>query len=391
MARNLREDFQRGCGLFSCGYVGRRCIDDKKYDGYDGAAKELNQGIKEGLFKMRTKRIVFVGERKAQLQEFELDESLAGHEIMVRTLYSIISAGTEGAAFTGLEREHPAVSNFSYPYFPGYGNLGEVLAVGNDVSDYRIGDIVFSTAGHQLHWKFDTVRGHLCVPVPERLPLLMAVFGRMAAVGIAAIRKADYSLGDKVLVIGAGLVGNFAAQEFQLAGCEVMLTDISEFRLQCARKCGITRVLNPNQDDLYEAVRAWTGDKGVQISVEAVGDVRLIAQAVELTRPRGEVILLGTPRKRLALDCTPMLSRIHLRGITMKGALEWLYPVRESDYQRFTVTGNLKQIFQWLKEGLLKTKPLLTHLFSPNQCQEAYEGLERKKDKYLGVVFDWSK
>ena len=339
---------------------------------------------------MRNKSIVFVGERKARLKEFELDESLAVHEIMVRTLYSIVSAGTEGAAFTGLEREHPAVKKFTYPYFPGYGSIGEVLAVGNDVSDYQIGDIVFSTAEHELHWKFDTVRGHLCVPVPERLPPLIAVFGRMAAVGVAAVRKADYSLGDKVLVIGAGLVGNFAAQEFQLAGYKVMLTDISEFRLQSAGKCGIIRVLNPNQDDLNKAVRDWAGDKGVQISVEAVGDVRLIAQAVELTRPRGEVILLGSPRKRITMDCTPMLSRIHLRGIMMKGALEWLYPVRESDYQRFTVIGNLKQIFQWLKQGLLKTEPLLTHLLSPNRCQEAYEGLERGKDKYLGVVFDWT-
>ncbi|HID06603.1 MAG TPA: zinc-binding alcohol dehydrogenase [Armatimonadetes bacterium] len=337
---------------------------------------------------MKAKRVAFIGERHAVLEEFELDETLAPHEIMIRTLYSIISAGTEGASFTGLEREHPGAREFSYPRYPGYGNVGEVIAVGRDVSDFHIGDIVLSTSPHASHWRVNT--RYVCVRVPEDLLPLKAAFARMAAVSIAGIRKADYSLGDKVLVIGAGLVGNFAAQMFQLSGCDVMLVDVIESRLERARQCGIQRTVNASEVDIKQAVREWSGD-GAQITIEAVGDSRLIAQAVDLTKRNGEVILLGSPRKRITMDVTPMLSRLHLLGITMKGALEWLYPVPESPFQRFTVIGNLKQIFQWLRSDSLKTEPLLTHLLSPADCQRANDGLDARKDEYLGVIFDWSR
>ena len=89
------------------------------------------------------------------------------------------------------------------------------------------------------------------------------------------------------------------------------------------------------------------------------------------------------------MDVTPMLSRVHLQGITVKGALEWLYQIQESEFLRHTIIGNMRQIFSWLQSGSLKTEPLLTHLLPPEKCQEAYEGLDRRRDEYLGVVLDW--
>jgi len=337
---------------------------------------------------LNAKRIVFPQQYHAALEEFQLDETTLGeHELLVKTRYSVISAGTEGASFTGLEREHPGAASFSYPRYPGYGNVGEVLAVGRACEGYRVGDIVFSTAPHASHAKVDVRR--VCLGVPVGLEPLKAVFGRMAAVAVTAVRKADLALGDTVLVIGMGLVGNFAAQEFRLAGADVMAADVSGFRLERAERCGITRTVNPQRTDMRRAVLEWTGGRGAQITVEAVGQPELIAQAVDLTRRSGDIILLGSPRKRVTMDVTPMLSRVHLQGITVKGALEWLYQIQESEFLRHTIIGNMRQIFSWLQSGSLKTEPLLTHLLPPEKCQEAYEGLDRRRDEYLGVVFDW--
>ena len=85
---------------------------------------------------MQAQRVVFRKPREAVLEEFEQEERPGPAEVLVRTLYSIISAGTEGASFSGLELEHPgrAVGEH-YPRYPGYGNFGEVLAVGEGVSD----------------------------------------------------------------------------------------------------------------------------------------------------------------------------------------------------------------------------------------------------------------
>jgi 2-desacetyl-2-hydroxyethyl bacteriochlorophyllide A dehydrogenase len=338
---------------------------------------------------MKAKRVVFTQPHRAVLEEFELDDATLGaQEILVRTLYSVISAGTEGAAFSGLEAEHPGARNFGYPRGTGYGNVGEVLKVGNAVEGLKVGDVAFTTAPHASHAKFNTFQ-RVCVKVPDELDLKKAVFGRMACVAITAVRKADFSLGDTVLVIGLGLVGNFAAQEFLLAGADVMGVDVAESRLEKARQCGITNVVNPSKVDLQQAVNEWTDGKGARVVIEAIGQPELIAQAAQLTRRHGDIILLGSPRKRVTMDVTPMLSRIHLQGLNMKGALEWLYSIPELDVVRHSIIANAKQIFGWLKSGDIKTEPLLTHLLPPTECQQAYSGLDGKKDEYLGVVFDW--
>jgi threonine dehydrogenase-like Zn-dependent dehydrogenase len=85
-----------------------------------------------------------------------------------------------------------------------------------------------------------------------------------------------------------------------------------------------------------------------------------------------------------------MLSRIHLQGIKMIGALEWLYSIPETDAAKHSITENYRQILSWIAGGSLKTEPLLTHLLPPTECQAAYGGLHRRKDEFLGVVFDWS-
>jgi threonine dehydrogenase-like Zn-dependent dehydrogenase len=179
---------------------------------------------------------------------------------------------------------------------------------------------------------------------------------------------------------------------FRLAGAEVLGVDTSDFRLQKARACGLTRTVNPAREDWREAVMEWTGGKGVHATVEAIGKADLIAEGVQLTRRHGEVILLGSPRARVTMDVTPMLSRIHLQGITLKGALEWLYTIPPVDdaNARVSLLENYRQIAGWIADGRLVTEPLLTHLLKPERCQEAYDGLDRRKEEFLGVVFDWT-
>ena len=75
----------------------------------------------------------------------------------------------------------------------------------------------------------------------------------------------------------------------------------------------------------------------------------------------------------------------------MIGALEWLFSTPEHDALKVSVTRNCREVVRWIGEGRLKTDPLLTHLLSPAQCQEAYHGLAHKKEEYVGVVFDWGK
>jgi 2-desacetyl-2-hydroxyethyl bacteriochlorophyllide A dehydrogenase len=339
---------------------------------------------------INARRVSFPEPKKAVLEEFELDERLEGAQALIETEYSVISAGTEGASYTGLELEHPGrAATWNYPRLTtGYANLGRILEIGPEVRQFQPGDRVLTFAPHASCWKVDTASFALAVP-PEAAGQ-RAVFTRMAGVAITALRKSSVSPGDTVVVTGLGLVGNFAAQLFQLAGAEVMGLDLTPLRLERAQACGLRHVTHVGERDAVEAVLEWTGQRGARIAVEAIGRSELVAQAVQFTRRHGEVILLGSPRARVTLDVTPMLSRVHLQGISIIGALEWLYPRQEVEGARVSIHQNYVQLLNWIQEGRLVVDPLRTHLLPPTACQEAYEGVTSRLDTYLGVVFDWN-
>ncbi len=340
---------------------------------------------------MQATRICFPEPNRAELEEFELDERLSSAEVLVEAEYSVISAGTEGANFTGLELEHPGrPADYTYPrHTTGYGHLGRILTVGPEAKDLQAGGRILSFAPHATHWKVNTAS--FALPVPAEAEGPRAVFTRMAGVAITALRKSSVQAGDTAAVIGLGLVGNFAAQLFQLAGAEVMGLDVSSVRLELARRCGIRHLGNPAERDPVESVREWTGGRGARVVVEAIGRPDLIAQGVQFTGRYGELILLGSPRQRMTFDVTPMLSRIHLQGISVIGALEWLYPRHETEGARGSIIENYRQLLRWILDGRLAVDPLRTHVLPPSACQEAYTGLATRPDEYLGVVFDWSR
>jgi hypothetical protein len=108
-----------------------------------------------------------------------------------------------------------------------------------------------------------------------------------------------------------------------------------------------------------------------------------------LTRRHGEVVLLGSPRARVTMDVTPMLSRIHMLGIRLIGALEWTFPTDPTERARFSIRENYEQILRWIIDERLVVEPLISHVVAPRDCQEVYDGLLNRKDEYLGAIFDW--
>jgi 2-desacetyl-2-hydroxyethyl bacteriochlorophyllide A dehydrogenase len=346
---------------------------------------------------MRGRGIVFTAPERAELEEVEIDPAdLRPGEVLVKAEHSIISAGTEGSHYTNLMAEVPPVYHprpVLYPARTGYGHLGEVLAVGADVTSVVPGQRVLSFSRHASIVRCDTRR--FALVVPREIDGRRAVFTRMAGVSVTALRASSASAGDTVAVIGLGLVGNLAAQLFQLAGCEVIAFDLAPQRLEIARACGVRHVYHAGEVDPVEVTRRWAGaadDRGgVRIVVEAIGRSELVAQAVEMTGRHGEVVLLGSPRAPFVGDFTPMLGRIHLLAIKLIGALEWTFPIPETtERARHTIGANYRQLLGWIHSGRLIVDPLRSHVLPPERCQEAYYGLTHHKDEYLGVVFDWT-
>ena len=252
---------------------------------------------------MKAKQIIFTKPSTAELQEVEVDlANLGPSELAIKTHYSLISPGTELACFRGTE------GWAKLPFMPGYAGCGEVIATGKDVKNFSKGDMVFSYSKHASHVKTRSMVARM----PAGLDAKLAPFARMAAVSITSLRASNAELGDCVTVLGLGLVGNFAAQLFTLAGCEVIGIDPSDRRRDLAKTCGVKHVVNPAQEDARKRVAEITKGRMCETVVEASGAPAVGEKAAQFAGKLGEVILLGSPRGEHPGDITSLLNSIHL-------------------------------------------------------------------------------
>lgn len=334
---------------------------------------------------MKAQQVIFPSPGEVELEEFDFNtQNLGNTDIAIETEFSIISAGTELAIMEGIESWAPL------PFVPGYGSIGEVIAVGKLINQFKVGDRVF-TYGKHASLGLTSI---LTLPVPDNLNSLEAVISRMAAVSITANRVSQAELGDYVAVFGLGLVGNLSAQLFTLCGCKVIGIDISQPRLDLAKKCGIKHVINPLEKSVNEKISAITYGEMCSSVIEATGIPSVAEQAIRCAGVLGEFILLGSPRGEYQSNLTDFLNRSHLIShgcITIKGAFEWRFPINRNTLSKHSIERNLQIIFELIQDKKLKVSNLISHILSPLECKQAYQGLRNNKDKYIGVVFDWKK
>lgn len=341
---------------------------------------------------MQAVRASIIGEQKVIFENFDISEP-AGTQVLVKTERSVVSAGTELANYTGLDSDTRVPGAWCcYPWKPGYGGVGRAVAVGPDVKGISVGDRVYGIFLHASYQLIDT-SWQLLVPVPEGLDSTTAAMGRMCGVAITAYRRArGLAIGDYVVIIGLGLVGNIAGQFFRAAGQKVIGLDIAGHRRSLAQEVGFHHTLDPaglSDDQLRDRLKELCGGAQPPVVVDAVGVSRLVEQGVHVVALNGQVIMLGTPRAAYETDATRMLKEAHFRGVEIIGALEWTIPLLKRQSPGVSTEANTELIFKMLEDGSLQVKPLLSHLLPPARLDDAYQGLLHSKDSYLGVVLDW--
>lgn len=344
---------------------------------------------------MKGYRIVVPNVREIDFEEFEIDETrLEEDEFLVRNKYTMISPGTELSIYTGIDPEvYIPTSWCHYPFHPGYIGIGEVIKKGSKVKEVEVGDLVYYFSKHASISKIKTNIANIpnfYLKVPSGFDPRVVPIIRFATIALTSLRVSSLDSGDTVLVIGLGLVGNFATQLFKIAGAKVIGVDLSKKRIDLAKQAGIEILINPSEKDVKEEIMKLTDGRGVDIVVDAVGDSRIVTEYATLVKKMGEIILLGTPRAKYETDITPLLRIVHLNWVTLKGALEWCFPLYESIGSKFSYEKNSLYILELIKDKRLVIDGLITHIIKPQEFKEAYEGLLNRKDEYIGVLIDWS-
>lgn len=338
---------------------------------------------------MQVREVVVTGQNEVELQTREMDERALGPEdLLIETEATFISAGTELANYTGREPKVFQPNQWcTYPWRSGYANVGTVLAVGENVTRAKVGERVFTYARHGSTVVFNQQR--LVIGVPDGMEATLAAATRMAGVAMTSIVVSEIRETPWVAVYGLGMVGNLAAQMFALRGCRVIGVDPVASRRTLAQRCGIEHTVGGSAEEANAAVMELTGGVGADITVDAVGHSGVVMQALRATARFGQLVILGSPRVPVEGNLTELLSDVHLRMITMRGALEWCVPIYPDVGNRTSQFSKQQAIFEWVKAGKLQIEPLISHRLPPEEIKQAYEGLLRQPETYTGVAFVW--
>ena len=331
---------------------------------------------------MRTKAVVFPEADRYQLTEVTLDE-MRPDDISVRTLVSAISPGTERWILRG---KHIGTR---FPCVPGYHRIGIVDGRGADVVDFEVGDIVYG-AGNR--WKEDSVLsmwgahiGHsvsqcagywfLASSMPNQFELETLSFSILCGVANRGIRFLDVQATQKVLIIGAGIIGICAAQLVSLEGAQPVLLEKDAERREFVEGLAPS-VLSPDADDLEERLQELA-PTGFDVLYDTAGHAPTTDAMVKKMKRGGRVLLQAQyfDKGRCALD----LDQIKVRELTLKTTCG----IDDQDF--FETVANLRA-------RRLRVAPLITHRFSaPEGMLGGYDLLGKGKPFSLGIVFLWEK
>lgn len=331
------------------------------------------------------RQIAFVSENQVEVQTLELDPP-GPTEIQIATTRTLISAGTELDYLNGVlpGRLRPEVS---YPVYHGYSNVGHVVGVGSDVTEFELGGRVLTLGPHASH---HNVKAETAVRVPDTVSDEAATFAVLGSVALHGIRRAPPELGDSAMVIGDGLVGQLTAQLAKLHGTHpVALIGHHQFRMAAARQGGADAAWDERTTDIPMAFQQLTDGRLADIVYETAGRVAAVELAFQTVRLAGTVVLLGGIREKVTFDLPIFYHQFQLRDLTLMAASQPVRPETESNYFHWSQKRNRELILDLLAQKMLKIEHLISQQFPADEAAQAYQLLSNRRDITLGMLLDW--
>lgn len=315
---------------------------------------------------------------RVELVEVNVPDPQAG-EVLVETVYSAISPGTEMRCLAG------AQPNLGFPFIPGYSTVGRVLARGAGVR-LDEGAWVFCQgtmkADRPLAWGAHL--GHVVQPEAGVFPLpagvdpLPAALTKLAAIAYRGVRVAAPRPHEEVAVVGLGVIGQLAARLHRLAGARVVAGDLSAGRTELARRAGVETVaLAAGLAPAFAAVQP----RGADVVVDSTGVPAVLPQSLRLLKSKpwddelyepARFVIQGSYPADIAFD----YHQAFFREVAV------LFP-------RDCQPRDLRVILRMLAEGRLQTRELITEVCAPAEAQRIYSDLRAGRPDLLTAVFQW--
>jgi predicted dehydrogenase/threonine dehydrogenase-like Zn-dependent dehydrogenase len=340
-------------------------------------------------------------------------------KVLVRTEASLVSAGTERAkvevgreSLLGKARRRPdqvrqvvdkartdgfratidAVRNRLEALSPlGYCAAGRVERVGRHVRDIRPGELVACGGEDAGHAEVLAVPGTLCVPVPQGVDPQAAAFTTLGSIALHGFRQADLRLGERVAIVGMGLVGQLTARIAHAAGCEVLGIDLEDWRLGIANEAGVLHHARLRSNVRAEDLNGWDA---VIVTAAAPDSSDPASLATDLATDRGKLVIVGDVK--LDLDRRRLYAKeleVRLARSYGPGRYDEEYEERGLDYPieyvRWTERRNMAEFLRLLAEMRIVLADLVTHTFPIEEADRALDALTEPSLRALAVLIDY--
>jgi predicted dehydrogenase/threonine dehydrogenase-like Zn-dependent dehydrogenase len=354
------------------------------------------------------------------LENIPCPRVLPGH-ILIRTISTLVSAGTEKmlvdfgkANLIDKARQQPdkvkmvldkvktdgliptveAVRNkLDQPLPMGYCNVGVVLEVGADVTQFKVGDRVASNGKHA---EVVCVPENLCVQVPDSVSDEAAAFTVLGAIALQGIRLVQPTLGETIVVTGLGLIGLVTVQLLKAHGCRVLGIDLDPNKLALARQLGAETVDVGAGEDPIAVAEQFSRGRGVDavIITASAKTNDIVHQAALMCRKRGRIVLVGVVGLELSR------ADFYEKELTFQVSCSYGPGRYDPDYEeggrdyplafvRWTEQRNFEAVLDMIAEGRLDTGVLISHRFPLDKAVEAYELVGGGAGPSLGIILNF--
>tara|TARA_Y100000768_G_scaffold388808_1_gene387377 strand:+ start:13288 stop:15417 length:2130 start_codon:yes stop_codon:yes gene_type:complete len=273
----------------------------------------------------------------------------------------------------------------------GYCNVGEVIDIGEGISEFTIGDRVVTNGPHA---EIVLINKNLAAHVPKIVSSEDAAFTVVGSIGLQGIRLLNPTLGETVVVFGLGLIGILTCQLLMQNGCRVIGIDVDDWKCKKADEFGINTI-NPSDNDSVKYIMDLTngiGSDGIIITASTKSDI-LISDAAKMSRKRGRIILVGVVGLNLNR------SDFYEKELTFQvscsygpGRYDTLYENKGIDYPlpfvRWTEKRNFEAFLSSLESEKVKVSKLVTQKESIIDFYKIYDKIGEKNSIASLLYYD---
>jgi len=279
----------------------------------------------------------------------------------------------------------------------GYSASGLVLEVGESIKGIKVGDkVACAGAGIANHAEFIAVPENLVVRVPEGLSLKYASTVTLGSIALQGVRRCKPELGEFVIVIGLGILGQLTLQLLKLSGCKVIGIDLEQKRIDKALSLGLDIGFNPNKLNIVEEVIRNTNGYGADSTVITASSASsaVINQAMEMCRKKGKIVVVGDVPLNIErkyfyekeLDLLISTSYGPGRYDEKYESKGYDYPYA---YVRWTENRNMKEYLSLLSENKINVKDLIEEVCKIEEAPKAFESLRSGDNKPLVILLEY--